>query len=115
MSVTQLALPERSALAIGVPGEPGSSGPAGADGALYRISGREQLNLSGMGAEGGSPLSLRERNLASEIRGDRLQQLAVRWAERSVGLVERALRLAAFLQGGRKRRAFRPAIRIKRG
>ena len=53
VSVTQLALPERSALAIGVPGEPGSSGPAGADGALCRISGREQLNLSGMGAEGG--------------------------------------------------------------
>ena len=39
--------------------------------------------------------------MASEIGGDRLQQLAVRWAERSVGLVERALRLAALLQGGR--------------
>jgi hypothetical protein len=49
------------------------------------------------------------------IGGDRLQQLAVRWAEHSVGLVERALRITALLQGGRDRGASRPAIRIKRG
>jgi hypothetical protein len=55
-----------------------------------------------MGAQGGSPLSLRERKMASEIGGDRFQQLAVRWAELSVGLVERALRLTAAVLRGRK-------------
>jgi hypothetical protein len=42
-------------------------------------------------------LSLRERKMALEIGGDRFQQLAVRWVEHSVGLVERALRLTALL------------------
>ena len=41
--------------------------------------------------------------MASEFSRDRLQQLAVRWLEHSVGLVERALRLTALLQGGRYR------------
>jgi hypothetical protein len=35
--------------------------------------------------------------MALEIGGDRFQQLAVRWVEHSVGLVERALRLTALL------------------
>jgi len=49
-----------------------------------------------------------------KIGGDRLQQLAVRWAERGVGLVERALRLTTLPQGSRDRGVLRPVIRIKR-
>jgi hypothetical protein len=47
MSIAQLALPERPALAIGVPGEPGSSGAAVADGALSRIPAGDYMDLSG--------------------------------------------------------------------
>ena len=47
VSLAELALPERTALAIGVLGELSSSGPAAADGALCRVSAGEQLNLSG--------------------------------------------------------------------
>ena len=58
-------------------------------------------------------MSLRERKMASEIGGDRLQQLAVRWAERGVGLVERALRLTTLPQGSRDHGVLRPVIRSK--
>ena len=47
VSLAELALLQWAALAVGVPGEPRTSGAAAADGALCRISTREQLNLSG--------------------------------------------------------------------
>jgi hypothetical protein len=46
VSLAQLALPERPALAIGVPGEHGSSGAAAADAALCRIPAGDYLDLS---------------------------------------------------------------------
>jgi hypothetical protein len=45
VSIAQLALLQRPALAIGVPGEPCSSGAAAADAALCRVPAGEQLDL----------------------------------------------------------------------
>jgi hypothetical protein len=46
MSLAQLALPKWPALVIGVSGEHGCVGAAPANGALCRVSAREQLNLA---------------------------------------------------------------------
>jgi hypothetical protein len=47
VSIAELALFQRPALAIGVSSEPGSAGAAAADGALRRVSACKQLNLFG--------------------------------------------------------------------
>jgi hypothetical protein len=46
MALAQFALPERSALIVGVSGEHGSSSAAAADGALCRISAGDYLGIS---------------------------------------------------------------------
>ena len=46
VSIAELALFQRPALAIGVSGEPGSMGATAADGALCRISAPEQMRLA---------------------------------------------------------------------
>jgi hypothetical protein len=47
VSVARFALPKWPALVVGVSGEYGRAGAAVADGALCRISARQQLNLFG--------------------------------------------------------------------
>jgi hypothetical protein len=46
VSIAQLALLERQALAIGVSGEPGCTGAAPANGALCRVPAGDYLDLS---------------------------------------------------------------------